>query len=187
MRRGFKADAERHAAALRDAVGCSDRETMALPRLAAHLKVAVLAGDRVLGSNEPFRALHVEQSGAFSAATLHLPDGRTVVIYNPITFSGDHLDPHQAKRDGRTRSNVWHYLGVNTFRAGRMDELRMHPTVKPVALVADAMRDCSRRGDIVLDTFVGSGTTIIAAEQIGRRGSPGRMTRGSGLGRTCTQ
>jgi len=58
---------------------------------------------------------------------------------------------------------------VNTFRAVRMDELTMHPTVKPVALVADAMRDCSRRGSIVLDAFAGSGTTIMAAEQIGRR------------------
>jgi DNA modification methylase len=59
---------------------------------------------------------------------------------------------------------------VNTFRAGRLDDLVMHPTVKPVALVADAMRDCSRRGDIVLDPFLGSGTTIIAAERVGRRG-----------------
>ena len=59
--------------------------------------------------------------------------------------------------------------GVNTFRAGRMDDLAMHPTVKPVALIADAMRDCSRRGDIVLDPFMGSGTTIVAAERVGRR------------------
>jgi DNA modification methylase len=50
-----------------------------------------------------------------------------------------------------------------------MDELKMHPTVKPVALVADAMRDCSRRGSIILDSFCGSGSTIIAAEQTGRR------------------
>jgi len=60
-------------------------------------------------------------------------------------------------------------LGVNTFRAGRLDELQSHPTVKPVALVADAMKDCTRRGDIVLDTFCGSGTTILAAERVGRR------------------
>jgi len=72
-------------------------------------------------------------------------------------------------RHGRSRSNVWTYAGVNTFRAGRMDELSIHPTVKPVALVADAMRDCSRRGDIVLDPFMGSGTTILAAERVGRR------------------
>ena len=58
---------------------------------------------------------------------------------------------------------------MNTFRAGRMVDLSMHPTVKPVALVADAMRDCSRRGDIILDLFMGSGTTIVAAERVGRR------------------
>jgi DNA modification methylase len=80
-----------------------------------------------------------------------------------------HLNTFELGQHGRTRSNVWPYAGVNSFRAGRMDELRMHPTVKPVALVVDAMRDCSRRGDIVLDAFAGSGTTIIAAEQIGRR------------------
>jgi DNA modification methylase len=50
-----------------------------------------------------------------------------------------------------------------------MDELAMHPTVKPVAMIADAMKDCSRRGSIVLDAFAGSGSTIIAADQVGRR------------------
>jgi DNA modification methylase len=50
-----------------------------------------------------------------------------------------------------------------------MDELAMHPTVKPVALVVDAMKDCSRRGEIVLDPFMGSGTTTVAAERVGRR------------------
>jgi DNA modification methylase len=55
------------------------------------------------------------------------------------------------------------------FRAGRLDDLSAHPTVKPVALIVDAMRDCSRRGDIVLDPFMGSGTTIMAAERVGRR------------------
>jgi DNA modification methylase len=64
---------------------------------------------------------------------------------------------------------VWDYSGVNTFRAGRLDELAMHPTVKPVALVADAIKDASRRSDLVLDPFAGSGTTIIAAEKTGRR------------------
>jgi DNA modification methylase len=50
-----------------------------------------------------------------------------------------------------------------------MEELDAHPTVKPVALVADAIKDCTRRGDIVLDTFCGSGTTVLAAERVGRR------------------
>jgi DNA modification methylase len=80
-----------------------------------------------------------------------------------------HLNNIELGRHGRARSNVWHYAGVNTFRAGRLDELKSHPTVKPVALVADAMKDCSRRGDVVLDTFCGSGTTILAAERVGRR------------------
>src|SRR6202023_727873 len=80
-----------------------------------------------------------------------------------------HLNNVELGRHGRSRSNVWHYGGVNSFRAGRLDELRVHPTVKPVALVADAVRDCTRRGDIVLDVFAGSGTTILAAERVGRR------------------
>jgi hypothetical protein len=80
-----------------------------------------------------------------------------------------HLNNVELGRHGRSRSNVWNYRGVNTFGAGRMEELRSHPTVKPVALVTDAMRDCTRRRDIVLDTFSGSGTTIMAAERIGRR------------------
>jgi 16S rRNA G966 N2-methylase RsmD len=80
-----------------------------------------------------------------------------------------HLNNVELGRHGRNRSNVWHYPGVNTFRKGRLDDLKSHPTVKPVALVADAMKDCTRRGDIVLDTFCGSGTTILAAERVGRR------------------
>jgi DNA modification methylase len=80
-----------------------------------------------------------------------------------------HINTFELGQHGRTRSNVWSYAGVNAFRAGRMDELKMHPTVKPVALIADAMKDCSRRGSIVLDGFAGSGSTILAAEQVGRR------------------
>jgi DNA modification methylase len=71
---------------------------------------------------------------------------------------------------GRYRTNVWDYAGVNTLRAGRSEDLAMHPTVKPVALVAEAIKDCSGRGEIVLDPFGGSGTTLIAAEKTGRLG-----------------
>lgn len=69
---------------------------------------------------------------------------------------------------GRYRTNVWDYPGVNSLGSGRGSELEMHPTVKPTALVADAIKDCSIRGDIVLDVFGGSGTTMIAAEKCGR-------------------
>jgi DNA modification methylase len=70
---------------------------------------------------------------------------------------------------GRYRTNVWDYAGINTRRPGRAEDLAMHPTVKPVALVADAIKDCSRRGEIVLDPFAGSGSALIAAHKTGRR------------------
>lgn len=71
---------------------------------------------------------------------------------------------------GRRRSNVWTYRGANVFRRGRMDDLNVHPTVKPKRLFADALRDCSRPGGIVLDPFLGSGTLLAAAEITGRCG-----------------
>jgi DNA modification methylase len=79
-----------------------------------------------------------------------------------------HINNVELGRYGRSRTNVWDYPGVNTFRNGRLEELEMHPTVKPVGLVADAIRDCSRRDGVVLDCFGGSGTSLIAAEKTGR-------------------
>jgi DNA modification methylase len=70
---------------------------------------------------------------------------------------------------GRWRSNVWPYAGCNSFSKDRDEALASHPTVKPLSLVADAIRDCSKRGGIILDPFGGSGTTLIAAEITGRR------------------
>lgn len=81
-----------------------------------------------------------------------------------------HINNFGLGEKGRYRTNVWDYAGANTLRSSRMAELAMHPTVKPVALVADAIKDCSKRGGIVLDAFGGSGTTLIAAEQTGRHG-----------------
>jgi ParB-like chromosome segregation protein Spo0J len=82
-------------------------------------------------------------------------------------------EPHQNNitlgRFGRNRSNVWTYPGVNSFGPGRLEALAAHPTCKPVQLVVDALLDCTRRGDAVLDPFTGSGTTVMAAERIGRR------------------
>lgn len=79
-----------------------------------------------------------------------------------------HRNNVELGKHGRSRTNVWTYPGVNTFRKGRMDELRTHPTVKPIALIADAIRDCTMPGDILIDLFCGSGTTILAAERVGR-------------------
>lgn len=82
---------------------------------------------------------------------------------------GRHVNSFGLGDTGRYRTNVWDYAGVNTFRAGRDEDLALHPTVKPVALVGDAIRDCSKRGDVILDMFGGSGSTLIAADQAGRR------------------
>jgi DNA modification methylase len=80
-----------------------------------------------------------------------------------------HTNTFGLGESGRYRTNVWDHAGISSIGAKRDEELAMHPTVKPVALVADAIRDCSRRGEIVLDCFAGSGTTMIAAEKTGRR------------------
>ena len=82
-----------------------------------------------------------------------------------------HRNNVQLGQFGRNRSNVWHYPGANSLsrRGEEGNLLALHPTVKPVAMVADAILDCSARGDIVLDGFLGSGTTMIAAERTGRR------------------
>ncbi|SHK17697.1 DNA modification methylase [Shimia gijangensis] len=79
-----------------------------------------------------------------------------------------HRNNVQLGKFGRNRTNLWTYAGVNTFRAGRMEELQAHPTAKPVEMVKDAILDVSKRGDIVLDPFLGSGSTLIAAERCGR-------------------
>jgi DNA modification methylase len=81
---------------------------------------------------------------------------------------GRHKNNIELGRFGRNRSNVWTYAGVNTFGRGRMDAIAAHPTVKPTALVADALLDCTSRGDVVLDQCSGSGTIFLAADKVGR-------------------
>jgi DNA modification methylase len=81
-----------------------------------------------------------------------------------------HRNNVQLGKFGRNRTNVWQYAGINTL-SRQSDEgnlLALHPTIKPIAMVADVLLDCSARGDIVLDSFLGSGTTLIAAERVGR-------------------
>lgn len=102
--------------------------------------------------------------------------------------SASHTNSFGLGDTGRYRTNVWDYAGISSMSASRGEELAMHPTVKPVALIADAIRDCSRRGETVLDPFGGSGSTLIAAEKTGRSARRSNMTRviatrSSGAGR----
>jgi DNA modification methylase len=83
--------------------------------------------------------------------------------------SGPHINNFGLGARGRYRTNVWHYPAVRGARTGVSDPDGGHPTVKPVSMITDAIRDCSRRGDIILDPFGGSGTTLIAAERVGRK------------------
>lgn len=79
-----------------------------------------------------------------------------------------HVNNVELGKHGRNRTNVWDYAGVNSFGASREKDLVDHPTVKPTALVADAILDVTHRGDVVLDLFGGSGATLLAAEKTGR-------------------
>jgi DNA modification methylase len=80
-----------------------------------------------------------------------------------------HVNAVELGKHGRNRTNVWDYASVNSMAGSRREDLALHPTVKPTALVADAIQDVTRRGEMVLDIFLGSGTTLIAAERSGRR------------------
>jgi DNA modification methylase len=79
-----------------------------------------------------------------------------------------HINNFELGQHGRYRTNVWNYPGVNTFKGKGYELLALHPTVKPVGLIADAIRDCSHRQGSVLDPFAGSGTVLVAAERTGR-------------------
>ena len=81
-----------------------------------------------------------------------------------------HINSFELGQHGRYRTNVWEYKGVNSRKVGRLDEIELHPTVKPVDMIADAIKDVSWRDGIVLDVFGGSGSTLIAAHKTGRRG-----------------
>jgi DNA modification methylase len=82
--------------------------------------------------------------------------------------TASHVNNVELGKHGRNRSNIWPYAGATMFRRGRTTDLETHPTVKPIAMIMDAIKDCSKRGGIILDPFGGSGTTLLAAERTGR-------------------
>jgi DNA modification methylase len=128
-----------------------------------HLREILTAGEEVY---DELKNLIVWVKTNAGQGTFYRSGHELILVFK--VGDAPHINNFELGQHGRSRSNVWTYTGVNTFRAGRLDDLSIHPTVKPVALIADAMRDCSRRGEIVLDPFMGSGTTILAAERVGR-------------------
>lgn len=100
--------------------------------------------------------------------SLYRSQHELVVVYKKGTAK--HRNNIQLGKYGRNRTNVWNYAGTNSFGPNRQESLDLHPTVKPVDMIADAILDSSVPGDIILDPFLGSGTMIIAAEKTGRVG-----------------
>lgn len=131
-----------------------------------HLREMLAAGD---GVYDELKNLVVWSKTNAGQGSLYRSQHELLLVFK--SGAGHHQNNVQLGQHGRNRSNVWTYPGANTFGSDRAAGLPVHPTVKPVAMVADAMRDCSARGDIILDTFAGSGTTILAAEKVGTRKS----------------
>jgi DNA modification methylase len=129
-----------------------------------HMWEMLAAGREVYGE---LKNLCVWNKSNAGMGTFYRSKHELVFVWKSGTAA--HINNFELGQHGRNRTNVWDYAGASSMRAGRMEELAMHPTVKPVALAADAIKDCSRRGGLVLDPFCGSGTILIAAERTGRK------------------
>ena len=130
-----------------------------------HLPEIITAGQAVYSAMLNMCVWVKNQAGMGS---LYRSQHELALIYKNGTAS--HQNNVQLGRFGRYRTNVWNYGGIQTMRHGEEgDLLAMHPTVKPTQMIADAILDCSKRNDIILDPFLGSGTTLLACERVGRR------------------
>jgi DNA modification methylase len=129
-----------------------------------HLAELLDAGDAVYG-----RRLNIcvwnKSNGGMGA--LYRSKHELVGVF--VVGDTPHFNAVELGRHGRNRTNVWDYPSVNTLKGSRRHDLALHPTVKPISLVADAIQDVTRRDERVLDSFLGSGTTLLAAERVGRR------------------
>jgi DNA modification methylase len=129
-----------------------------------HIDDLSAAGDEAYGARLNVCVWNKSNAGMGS---LYRSKHELVFVYK--VGSGPHFNAVELGKHGRHRTNVWDYASVNSMAGSRREDLALHPTVKPVALVADALQDVTRRGELVFDMFSGSGTTLIAAERIGRK------------------
>jgi DNA modification methylase len=129
-----------------------------------HLEPLMAVGSEVYGDLINLCIWNKSNAGMGS---LYRSKHELVLVYR--VGNAAHLNTVELGKHGRNRTNVWDYASVNTFAGNRSGDLDLHPTVKPTAMVTDAIQDVTRRGDLVLDIFLGSGTTLIAAERCGRR------------------
>lgn len=129
-----------------------------------HMREILTAGDKAYSE---LKNLCVWSKTNGGMGSLYRSQHELVFVFKSGT--GPHVNNVELGKHGRYRTNVWSYPGVNSFGDQQAD-LALHPTVKPTAMVRDAILDCSNRKDIVLDAICGSGTTLIAAEETGRFG-----------------
>ncbi len=129
-----------------------------------HQRELIAAGDEVYGE---LMNLCVWNKSNAGMGSLYRSKHEFVFVFK--VGKGPQINNVALGRYGRHRSNVWDYVSQNALNGSAKSKLALHPTVKPVAMVADAMRDCSNRGGLILDPFGGAGTTLIAAERTGRR------------------
>jgi len=130
-----------------------------------HLPEILAAGSRAYTR---FMNLCIWTKNNSGMGSLYRSQHELILVYKK--GSAPHINNVQLGKHGRNRSNVWAYAGLSAFGANREADLSAHPTVKPLAMVADAILDVTRRGDLVLDAFTGSGTTLLAAQKTGRAG-----------------
>jgi 16S rRNA G966 N2-methylase RsmD len=130
-----------------------------------HMGEMLAAGSSVYGELKNF-IVWVKDNGGMGS----FYRSRHELIFAFKKGEAPHINSFELGQHGRYRTNVWQYKGMNSFGGGRSTELGLHPTVKPVAMIADAIKDVSQRNGIVLDLFGGSGSTLIAAHKTGRRG-----------------
>jgi DNA modification methylase len=129
-----------------------------------HLDHLQRAGDKTYGA---WLNLCVWNKSNAGMGALYRSKHELILVYR--VGDAAHFNAVELGRHGRNRTNVWDYPSVNGLRGSRREDLQMHPTVKPVGMIADAIKDVTHRGDVVLDTFLGSGTTLIACERAGRQ------------------
>ena len=128
-----------------------------------HMREMLDAAEPLFG---PLRQLCVWSKDNGGMGTFYRSQHELVFVFK--NGSAPHINNFELGQHGRYRTNVWSYPGVNTFAGNGFEQLAMHPTVKPVSLVADAIRDCSHRKGLILDPFAGSGTALISCERTGR-------------------
>lgn len=129
-----------------------------------HLPEILAAGRRAYTS---FLNLCVWAKSQAGMGSLYRSQHELALVFK--SGKASHRNNVELGRFGRYRTNVWNYPSIHAMRHGEEgDLLALHPTVKPVKMIADAIFDCSKRGDLILDPFLGSGTTLLACERVGR-------------------